>query len=65
MVALILARGGSKGVPLKNLRQVGGLSLLARSLCLAHNSQVFRDIWVSTDHFGIGTEAEKCIVRAA
>ncbi len=31
-LGLILARGGSKGIPLKNLSQVGGVSLLERSV---------------------------------
>lgn len=58
-VALILARGGSKGVPLKNLRTVHGLSLLARSIETIWSSGVFDEVWVSTDHDGIAAEAQR------
>lgn len=60
MVALILARGGSKGIPLKNLVNINGLSLLARSISIIKNSNAFADIWVSTDHPLIGAEAILC-----
>lgn len=35
ILALIPARGGSKSIPRKNLRQVGGTSLLARAVSVA------------------------------
>lgn len=57
-MALILARGGSKGIPLKNLAKINGLSLLGRSILVATNANVFSAIWVSTDHFKIAHEAE-------
>lgn len=60
LIALILARGGSKGIRLKNLRFIGGVSLLARSLKVIHKSDVFEDVWVSTDHMDIAEEAFKC-----
>lgn len=60
IIALVLARGGSKGVHLKNLQIIGGDSLLARSLKVIHCSGVFADVWVSTDHIGIAEEAFKC-----
>ena len=31
-VAFVFARGGSKGIPRKNLQIVGGLTLIARSV---------------------------------
>lgn len=58
--ALILARGGSKGIPLKNLVEVNGLSLLSRSIITISNSSCFKHIWVSTDDEKIAVEAKKC-----
>nr|XP_017089480.2 N-acylneuraminate cytidylyltransferase A isoform X1 [Drosophila bipectinata] len=57
--ALILARGGSKGIQLKNLAEVGGISLLARTIKTIQNSACFEHIWVSTDDKRIALEAQK------
>ncbi|XP_023180042.2 N-acylneuraminate cytidylyltransferase A [Drosophila hydei] len=57
--ALILARGGSKGIPYKNLVEINGLSLLARSIITISNSTCFKHIWVSTDDEKIALEAKK------
>lgn len=57
ITALILARGGSKGIPLKNLAKVNGVSLLGRSLRIIKNSNEFDEVWVSTDHWRIADEA--------
>lgn len=48
-VCLIPARGGSKRVPRKNLRLVGGRSLLQRAIDSAVGSGCFSDVVVSTD----------------
>lgn len=50
IAALILARGGSKSVPLKNIAKVGNLSLLANSLQIIFKTEGFSSVWVSTDH---------------
>lgn len=63
VIALVLARGGSKGVRLKNLREVGGITLLGRSLQAIRQSGAFAEVWVSTDHEGIASEAERCAFR--
>eukprot|EP00096_Caligus_rogercresseyi_P000595 TRINITY_DN11057_c0_g1_i1.p1 TRINITY_DN11057_c0_g1~~TRINITY_DN11057_c0_g1_i1.p1 ORF type:complete len:233 (+),score=84.27 TRINITY_DN11057_c0_g1_i1:72-770(+) len=47
--ALILARGGSKEIPGKNIMPIGGKPLLLRSLEPAIAAGVFDSIWVSTD----------------
>lgn len=60
VTALILARGGSKGIPLKNIEKVLGQSLLERSLNVLKDFGRFHEIWVSTDHPEIAKEAEKC-----
>lgn len=58
--ALILARGGSKGIKLKNLAEIDGFSLLSRTIKTIQNSNCFKYIWVSTDDKQIALEAKKC-----
>ena len=48
-IAFIFARGGSKGVPRKTLREVGGRSLLARSIDVARQVPRISRIILSTD----------------
>lgn len=59
-LALIPARGGSKGVARKNLRLVGGRSLLARAIDAARQSRMVDRIVVSTDDEEIAAEARRC-----
>ncbi|HLM20797.1 MAG TPA: acylneuraminate cytidylyltransferase [Propionibacteriaceae bacterium] len=58
VIAIIPARGGSKGVPGKNLRRVGGRSLVARAVdaCLA--ARLVDAVYVSTDDADIAKSAE-------
>jgi len=46
---LITARGGSKGIPRKNLQLVGGIPLVQRSIMAAHESTIAAEVIVSTD----------------
>ncbi|XP_047995197.1 sorting nexin-8 isoform X2 [Leguminivora glycinivorella] len=55
---LILARGGSKGIRLKNLQQVNNSSLLNRAIHTAKIAGI-RDVIVSTDHPLIALESFK------
>ncbi|MEU6082303.1 acylneuraminate cytidylyltransferase [Streptomyces sp. NPDC047108] len=57
VLAVIPARGGSKGVPAKNLAAVGGVPMVVRAVreCLA--SRVVTDVVVSTDDAGIAAAA--------
>ena len=48
-VCLIPARGGSKGIPRKNIRNVCGRPLIAWVLKSALESGVFDEVWISTD----------------
>lgn len=48
-VAVIPARGGSKGVPRKNLRRVGGIPLIARAIATARAADQVDRVVVSTD----------------
>lgn len=56
-VCVILARGGSKGVPGKNLRHVGGVSLIGRSVRAARAATSVTAVYVSTDDAAIAAEA--------
>jgi len=47
--AFIFARGGSKGVPGKNIRNLNGIPLLAHSIIMAQNIDNISRIFVSTD----------------
>ena len=49
----ICARGGSKGVPNKNLRPLNGISLIERTVRQARASGLFTGIAVSSDSQGI------------
>lgn len=55
----ICARGGSKGVPGKNLRTVGGRPLIAHSVVQARDSGLFDVIAVSSDSAYIREAAMK------
>ncbi|MET9253488.1 acylneuraminate cytidylyltransferase [Streptomyces sp. NPDC003717] len=59
VLAVIPARGGSKGVPAKNLAPVGGVPLVARAVreCLA--GRLVTDVVVSTDDQAIATAARE------
>lgn len=54
---VIPARGGSKGLPLKNLRPIGDESLVSR--CVRICRQTGYPVWVSTDHGEIMRDATK------
>ena len=58
-VAVIPARGGSKGVPRKNLRSVGGVPLVARAIAAARASATVDRVVVSTDDDEIAATAEE------
>jgi len=57
VVVVVPARGGSKGVPLKNLERVAGRSLVARAVDAALAASTVDLVVVSTDHPAIATEA--------
>ncbi|KAI4897859.1 hypothetical protein NFI96_025188, partial [Prochilodus magdalenae] len=60
IAAVILARGGSKGIPLKNIKMLAGVPLIGWVLRAAVDSEVFDSVWVSTDHDEIERVALKC-----
>ena len=68
-LALVPARMGSKGVPGKNLRQLGGVSLTTLAVRCARAAGLFERIVVSTDGQEIAAEGRQAgaevIVRPA
>lgn len=59
IVALIPARGGSKGIPGKNLRLIAGKPLLAHSIDQARKTPCIDRVIVSTDNPEIGEVARE------
>jgi CMP-N-acetylneuraminic acid synthetase len=49
VTAIITARGGSKGIPRKNVREVCGKPLIAYSIEAALNCSIIDDCYVTTD----------------
>lgn len=57
LLVIIPARGGSKRVPRKNVRPLGGRPLIAWSVSSALEAALFCDVLVSTDDLEIATAA--------
>ncbi|MFW6008821.1 MAG: cytidylyltransferase domain-containing protein [archaeon] len=49
IIAIIPARGGSKGIPKKNIKDLAGKPLISWSIEQALNSKLVSDVYVSTD----------------
>jgi CMP-N-acetylneuraminic acid synthetase len=56
---VIPARGGSKGLPGKNLRKLGALSLIGHAIASAREAALLTRFIVSTDSEEIAAEAER------
>ncbi|MER7488549.1 N-acylneuraminate cytidylyltransferase [Streptomyces sp. NPDC126497] len=59
VLAVIPARGGSKGVPAKNLAPVGGVPLVARAVRECRAARYVTDVVVSTDDRAIAAAARQ------
>ena len=59
VLALIPARGGSKGIPGKNLRRVGGITLIERAVLACRACEDIDAVVVSTDDDAIATAARR------
>ncbi|MFJ7332051.1 cytidylyltransferase domain-containing protein [Streptomyces sp. NPDC101116] len=59
VLAVIPARGGSKGVPAKNLLPVGGVPLVARAVRECRATRLVTDVVVSTDDRAIAAAARE------
>lgn len=59
IIAVITARGGSKRIPRKNIKEFMGKPMLAYAVEAAINSDVFDEVMVSTDDAEIAEVAKK------
>jgi N-acylneuraminate cytidylyltransferase len=57
VIAVVPARGGSKGIPRKNLRELAGHPLIAWSIAAAHAAKTVERVIVSTDDAEIAAVA--------
>jgi N-acylneuraminate cytidylyltransferase len=60
VLAIIPARGGSKGVPHKNIRLIGGKPLIFWTIEAASKSKYIDRTIISTDDFAIADAARQC-----
>jgi len=60
IVGIIPARGGSVGVPLKNIKKLNGRPLIEYTIKAALDSNALDRVIVSTDHDGIAEVAVNC-----
>lgn len=58
VLAIIPARGGSKGIPLKNIQKLNGIPLIGHTINSAFESKKIDRIIVSTDNLRIKKLAE-------
>ena len=63
ILAIIPARGGSKGLPGKNIKNLLGKPLIGWSISHAQESKYVDEIFVSTDSQEIANVAETCGVK--
>jgi len=59
VLGLITARGGSKGIPNKNIKKLEGVPLIAYTIKSAQKSKLITDLIVSTDSEKIAKVARK------
>ena len=64
VIAVIAARGGSKGLPRKNVRMVGGRPLVAWPVLAARGSRIVDRVIVSTDDPEIADAARRKLVAS-
>lgn len=59
-LCVVTARGGSKRIPLKNIKEFCGRPIIAYSIEAALDSGLFDEVMVSTDDEGIAEVAVRC-----
>jgi len=60
VLGLVIARGGSKGLPGKNLKKLGGVPLVCYSVIAGIASEYIDDVVISTDDKDIADAAKQC-----
>ena len=60
MIAIITARGGSKRIPRKNIKNFMGKPMIAYAIDAARKSGLFDTVMVSTEDLDIADIAKKC-----
>ena len=60
LLGIITARGGSKGIPRKNIKELAGKPLIAYTIEAALSSGVFNRIVLSTDDQEIAETGKRC-----
>lgn len=63
VLGIIPARGGSKGIPRKNIKLLGGKPVIQYTIESAQKSQFLTDIFVSTDDLEIAEVAESAGIK--
>ena len=63
ILIIIPARGGSKGIPRKNLRSLNGKPLLQYAIQTAQGSSYKPDVFVSSDDHEILSTAKKMNIK--
>ena len=65
VLGIVTARGGSKGIPGKNLKLLAGKPLLAYTIEAARTSEALDEIILSTEDQAIADAARGDVVRRA
>lgn len=65
ILGTICARGGSKGIPRKNLKELNGKPLILHTYKQAIESKILDEVVISTDDFEISALFEKVQMRPA
>ena len=63
VIAIITARGGSKRIPKKNIKEFMGKPMLAYAIDAALNSEIFDEVMVSTDDVEIAEAAKNTVQK--
>ena len=53
-IAMIPVRMGSQRLKMKNLREMGGLSLITHAIRKCISAACFNEIWVNSEHLTFG-----------